>query len=39
VLGFTCGDARRELRGRDLVCSCWISAPCHADDLLAVANA
>jgi hypothetical protein len=38
VLGFTCEDVRRELRGRDLGCACWLSVPCHVDELLAVAN-
>jgi len=27
-----------ELAGRDLACWCPLSAPCHADSLLAVAN-
>jgi hypothetical protein len=31
-------DAKRELRGRDLVCSCWPRA-CHADTWLEIANA
>ena len=32
-------DARTELRGRDLACYCPLDRPCHADVLLAVANA
>jgi len=31
-------EAARELRGRDLVCSCW-PRPCHADTWLEIANA
>jgi len=31
-------EAQRELRGRDLVCSCW-PRPCHADTWLEIANA
>jgi len=31
--------ARRELRGKDLVCWCPLSSPCHADILLSLANA
>ncbi|MGH9462246.1 MAG: DUF4326 domain-containing protein [Vicinamibacteria bacterium] len=31
-------DAKLELRGRDLVCSCW-PHPCHADTWLEIANA
>ena len=30
--------ARRELRGRDLMCWCGLDEPCHADILLEVAN-
>ena len=30
--------AQTELRGRDLVCWCPLSAPCHADVLLEIAN-
>jgi hypothetical protein len=30
---------RRELRGRDLYCFCSLDKPCHADVLLAMANA
>ena len=29
---------RQELRGYDLICSCPIDWPCHADVLLAIAN-
>ena len=32
-------EIRDELRGRDLVCWCPLSAPCHADVLLEIANA
>lgn len=32
-------DVIRELRGRDLACYCRLDQPCHADVLLAVANA
>jgi hypothetical protein len=28
----------RELRGMDLVCTCTLDAPCHADVLLELAN-
>ena len=28
----------RELRGRDLICSCKLDDPCHADVLLELAN-
>lgn len=31
-------EAKQELRGRDLVCSCW-PRPCHADTWLEIANA
>jgi hypothetical protein len=31
--------ARRELRGKDLVCWCRLDQPCHADVLLEIANA
>lgn len=31
--------ARRILRGKDLACFCPIDQPCHADVLLALANA
>jgi hypothetical protein len=37
-LPFTIDNARRELKGRDLVCWCKPGVPCHADVLLAVAN-
>ncbi|HEY2202995.1 MAG TPA: DUF4326 domain-containing protein [Pseudonocardia sp.] len=30
--------ARRELAGHDLVCWCPLDEPCHADELLRVAN-
>jgi len=32
-------DVQRELVGRDLACYCPLDEPCHADVLLAVANA
>ena len=32
-------EARAELRGKRLACWCAIGAPCHADALLAIANA
>ena len=38
-LSFSVEDARRELRGRNLLCWCAPGAPCHADVLLEVANA
>ena len=28
----------RELRGKDLICACKLTEPCHADVLLEVAN-
>jgi len=31
--------ARYELKGKNLACWCAVSEPCHADVLLAVANA
>jgi hypothetical protein len=31
-------DARRELRGRNLGCSCPLDLPCHADVLLELVN-
>jgi hypothetical protein len=31
--------ARRELKGKDLACWCSLDGPCHADELIAVANA
>jgi hypothetical protein len=30
--------ARRELRGKDVVCYCGLGEPCHGDVLLAIAN-
>lgn len=30
---------RRELRGRNLACWCPLDGPCHADELLRIANA
>jgi hypothetical protein len=33
------GDAARELRGKDLACWCPLDKRCHADVLLAIANA
>jgi hypothetical protein len=38
-LAITVEDVKRELRGRDLACYCPLDGPCHADVLLAVANA
>ena len=35
----TVADVVRELQGRDLVCWCPLSQPCHADVLLELANA
>ena len=32
-------EIRLELRGRDLVCWCRPDQPCHADVLMAIANA
>ena len=37
-LPFTTDDARRELKGKNLVCWCRPGAPCHAYVLLAVAE-
>lgn len=37
-LPFTCDDAARELRGKNLACWCPSGAPCHADVLLEIAN-
>jgi hypothetical protein len=34
----TLEDARRDLRGHDLACTCALDHPCHADILLRVAN-
>ena len=31
-------DALESLRGKDLVCSCHLNQPCHADVLLELAN-
>lgn len=31
-------DIRRELAGRDLACWCPLDQPCHADELLRIAN-
>jgi hypothetical protein len=38
-LAITLEDAKRELRGCDLACYCPLDEPCHADVLLAAANA
>jgi hypothetical protein len=38
TLPFTKDDIRAELRGHDLACWCSLSAPCHADVLLRIAN-
>lgn len=38
-LRVTVEDVRRELAGRDLACWCRADRPCHADVLLAIANA
>jgi Domain of unknown function (DUF4326) len=38
-LPVTVDDVRRELRGRDLACYCPLTEDCHADVLLAIANA
>lgn len=32
-------EIRRELRGKNLACWCPLDQPCHADVLLAIANA
>lgn len=37
VTGFSVEDVRRDLAGRDLMCWCEESAPCHADALVAMA--
>jgi hypothetical protein len=37
-LPITIDEARRELKGKDLICWCKPGAPCHGDVLLAVAN-
>ena len=38
VLGFTETEARAELAGKNLSCSCPLDQPCHADVLLEIAN-
>lgn len=38
-LTVTVDDIRRDLAGKDLVCWCPLDKPCHADVLLALANA
>ena len=38
VLGFTEAEARTELAGKNLACSCPLDQPCHADVLLEIAN-
>ncbi len=35
----TIAEIRRDLQGRDLACWCPLDHPCHADVLLALANA
>ena len=37
-LGFTVGDVRRDLSGRNLACWCAMHQVCHADVLLAIAS-
>ena len=37
-LAVTVEDVKRELRGRDVGCSCPLTEPCHGDVLLEVAN-
>jgi hypothetical protein len=37
-LPFTVDEVRRELKGKDLMCSCPPGAPCHGDVLLRYAN-
>lgn len=39
VIGYTPEDVARELRGKNLMCFCPLSQPCHADVLLEIANA
>lgn len=34
----TLDEIRKELQGKDIVCRCHISQPCHADVLLELAN-
>jgi hypothetical protein len=31
--------ARRELKGKNLACWCSLDGPCHADELISIANA
>jgi len=38
-LEISVADVQRELRGRDLACYCPLDQQCHADVLLAIANA
>jgi hypothetical protein len=38
MLRFTVDDVRRKLKGKDLMCSCPLSEPCHGDVLLLIAN-
>ena len=38
VVGFTLAELRAQLGGRDLACWCRLTAPCHADVLLRLAN-
>ena len=38
VLEFTEAEARAELTGKNLACSCPLDQPCHADVLLEIAN-
>ena len=37
-LKITVGEVRRELRGKNLACSCSLKNNCHADVLLRIAN-
>ena len=37
--GFSVGEIRAELAGKDLACWCSLDQPCHADVLLELANA
>jgi hypothetical protein len=37
-LGFSTGDVRHELAGKNLACWCRLDQACHADILLEVAN-
>lgn len=34
-----CEEAKKELRGKNLSCTCPLNKPCHADVLLEIANA